>query len=368
MASLALDRRYSGPAIVPERDGSIGIEQALAAVRRLIGAARIDLLAYNCEAEKVTAITSTFPHDAATATLALHRAIKAETGFLLKQSAPRWVHEADGLPGERLLIKLADRSTDSLFLLISLADKTAVSRARVMRLVPDLMVLIGYHVRLSLRVRETEELKEAAAEALDHGECGVVAVRADHSVIFANAAASRHLSEGSGLRLRRGALRPTDHAKAIRFEAALDSVVEASGTDRAKRARASVMLLDSKDDARATIVVITPANGMHGANDPARGAAAIVYILQPSPGSARGLDTLCQLHGLSRVEGRLIAHLIGGLTLTEAAMEMHVKIETARSYLKQIFAKTGMHRQTDVVALMTRYLRAIRGDFDFCPA
>ena len=178
----------------------------------------------------------------------------------------------------------------------------------------------------------------------------------------AKSSSRRHLADGSGLRLRRGTLRPADHAKAIRFVAALDSVVESRDLGQARRARASVMLLDGKGNARATVVVIAPAGSQ------TRGAAAIVYVLQPSQGTARGLDTLCHLHGLSRVEGRLIAHLIAGLTLTEAATEMHVKIETARSYLKQIFAKTGMHRQTDVVALMTRYLRAIRGDFDFQPA
>ncbi len=131
-------------------------------------------------------------------------------------------------------------------------------------------------------------------------------------------------------------------------------------------------------DARPTIIVIAPA-GTPASSGPwrgvaadvdvrAHGAAAIVYVLQPSQGPARGLDALCQLHGLSRVESRLISHLIGGLTITEAAVEMRIKVETARAYLKQIFAKTGMHRQTDLVTLMTRYLRAIRGDFDFQPA
>ena len=59
---------------------------------------------------------------------------------------------------------------------------------------------------------------------------------------------------------------------------------------------------------------------------------------------------------------------MAGQTLTEAAGEMRVKVETARAYLKQVFGKTGMHRQTDLVAMMARSSRALRGDFEFLAA
>ena len=94
---------------------------------------------------------------------------------------------------------------------------------------------------------------------------------------------------------------------------------------------------------------------------------AVIYLVQPSANAAHGLETLCGIHGLSRVETRLIVHLASGLAMAEAAGEMRIKIETARSYLKQIFGKVGVHRQADLMILMSRYQRALRGDFRFRP-
>ena len=165
MASLAFDSAFGAHAPSTERNGKVEIEQALAAVQRLVGADGIDLLGYHHDTETVTTIASTAQNKGMIATPAVRAAVKAETAFLLGQNAPRWLDDANDRGGARLLLKLASRPSDVLFLLVSLADTTAVARARVMRLVPDLMVLIAYHVSLDTHVRESEEFRTAAIEA-----------------------------------------------------------------------------------------------------------------------------------------------------------------------------------------------------------
>jgi DNA-binding CsgD family transcriptional regulator len=61
---------------------------------------------------------------------------------------------------------------------------------------------------------------------------------------------------------------------------------------------------------------------------------------------ARRLEELFQL--TSR-EAALAALLAGGRTLSEAADELHITEQTARTYSKRIFLKTGVRRQTDLV-------------------
>ena len=342
--------------------------EALAAVQRLAGAASIHLLRRDAHDEAIEILTGTRSDDGPALGALLRSAVEVAASFTIAPSTPHWIDHPFGTKGQGLLVKVADRPSGMLFLLLTLTDVSDVARVRVGRLVSDLAMLIRHHLSLCQQLSDAEESRDAAREALDHGECGVIAVRADHSIVFSNAAGAHHLAGGSGLRLRRGVLRPVNHGKAIRFEAALDSVIDPAG-DRVGRPRASIMLLDDPETAGcSTIIVIAPAGPLALVRDQARGAAAMVYLLRSEQGVARGLDTLCRLHGLSRVESQLIAHLVDGLTISEAATRMRVKVETARTYLKQVFAKTGMHRQTDLIALMTRYLRAVRGDFDFQPA
>ena len=54
---------------------------------------------------------------------------------------------------------------------------------------------------------------------------------------------------------------------------------------------------------------------------------------------------------LSAAEGRLVQALAGGLSLEQASCEINISINTARSYLKAIFEKTGARRQADLVRL-----------------
>jgi DNA-binding CsgD family transcriptional regulator len=56
-------------------------------------------------------------------------------------------------------------------------------------------------------------------------------------------------------------------------------------------------------------------------------------------------------HGLTRSESLIANDLLDGKTLAEAAAANNYAIETARSYLKQVFSKTGAHRQSELISL-----------------
>ena len=63
---------------------------------------------------------------------------------------------------------------------------------------------------------------------------------------------------------------------------------------------------------------------------------------------------LRRLFGLTPAEERLGRQLANGLSLIDAADASRITRETVRVQLKAIFAKTGTHRQSDLIAVLSR--------------
>jgi pimeloyl-ACP methyl ester carboxylesterase/DNA-binding CsgD family transcriptional regulator len=57
--------------------------------------------------------------------------------------------------------------------------------------------------------------------------------------------------------------------------------------------------------------------------------------------------------GLTTAQSRLVAKLLQGLTISDAAQELGLTAATARWHLKNIFIKTGTRRQADLLRLLT---------------
>lgn len=281
-------------------------------------------------------------------------------------SAPVWFAGVDD-GAATLVVRIVQRGATAILLVADFAKAGVTTRGRAAKLVPDLVTLIRHHIGTEERLRQSETTHDAMKAVLDQGECGVAIVDGGGRLAFANAAAERFLAAGDGLQLRRGIVKPTGYAEAVRFRAALDEVADAASMPAcAKGPRAMAMLLPRQGGGRPTILAIAPLGDQTGAER--RAGGVLLYILPADQASTSPLHVVCRLHGLSRIETLLVVHLISGLTLAEAATEIRVKLETARAYLKQVFAKTGTHRQVDAVALISRYARAMRGGFDFQPA
>ena len=65
-------------------------------------------------------------------------------------------------------------------------------------------------------------------------------------------------------------------------------------------------------------------------------------------------DTLIRAFGLTPTEAMLACHLERELSISDAALHMNIAIETARTHLKRILAKTETTRQQELLMLMRR--------------
>jgi len=77
--------------------------------------------------------------------------------------------------------------------------------------------------------------------------------------------------------------------------------------------------------------------------------AALLLIHDPDRAVAMPPERLVRVYGLTQAEARLAAALAGGSSLGAYADNARITIGTARWYLKQVLAKTGAHRQSELV-------------------
>lgn len=117
-------------------------------------------------------------------------------------------------------------------------------------------------------------------------------------------------------------------------------------------ARSAVVQFDGVDGLPKTVVVLPL-----GTRPP---LALVVFGQEQSDVSLR--EQLLETLGLTVAERRLAQHLLAGKSLADAAEDSNLTIATARSYLKRIFAKTGIHRQSQLITLYHSLIPPLHAD------
>jgi DNA-binding CsgD family transcriptional regulator len=83
---------------------------------------------------------------------------------------------------------------------------------------------------------------------------------------------------------------------------------------------------------------------------------AIVILIDPDARSPTPETNLRTVFRLTEAEARLATQLALGESLEHVADQFGIAKETARSQLKSIFTKTGVHRQAELVAVLAKLL------------
>jgi DNA-binding NarL/FixJ family response regulator len=82
--------------------------------------------------------------------------------------------------------------------------------------------------------------------------------------------------------------------------------------------------------------------------------AVVAYVHGDSALSADRCEQLAQLFDLLPSEARLALALSRGMNITEAAEDLGLTEQTARTYSKNIYAKMGARGQADLVRFIHR--------------
>lgn len=92
------------------------------------------------------------------------------------------------------------------------------------------------------------------------------------------------------------------------------------------------------------------------------GANALLFVTDPERRLEVAPEVIARLFGLTASEARLASALARGDRLDEAAEAMGVTLSTARTYLKQVFAKTGTGRQGELIRMILTSPALVRTD------
>jgi len=185
--------------------------------------------------------------------------------------------------------------------------------------------------------------------AFGQSELGVVVLDRRANIIDANPAAIRCLDEGSGLRRLGRTLTTSSLEESVQLQTAIYETILTCDQDRPNAA--PTIINCRRDGRRSLAVAVTRAFRSASPRDE-RDPAAILFVTDPESDGVGMVEPACAMYGLTPTETRLSMHLVRGFSLNEAAAQMRIQSETARAYLKQIFQKTGVNRQANLMRLL----------------
>jgi DNA-binding CsgD family transcriptional regulator len=251
---------------------------------------------------------------------------------------PRHLHHllvavAGRLPSHRTVLSLLRQHSQRPFELAEFE--------RVQSLLP--------HVERAIRLQQALDAAslrhEVADRVLESLRCGAILLDDTGRIRDTNPRAAALLERGEGLEIKGERLQ----AEAPGERAALRRLVNrAVGADCA----GGVLALSRRAPHHALVVSVTPMNGCESRAPWLRGAGALVLLRDPEELPSVSEATLRQLYGLTPAEARVAARVARGETLEEIAESLDVRRPTVRTHLQQTLAKTGTHRQSDLVRLL----------------
>lgn len=128
----------------------------------------------------------------------------------------------------------------------------------------------------------------------------------------------------------------------------IDAAIKALIADPRARPRAIVLSREPWLD----MLLVKAAKVGSGATRPAPTLVAYVHSDQGSSADRR--EQLAQLFDLTPRQASLALALSRGMSIAEAAAELGLSVESARTYSKRIYAKTGARGQADLVRFVHR--------------
>ena len=244
--------------------------------------------------------------------------------------------------------RLTDTGLTVGWLLLSIRDPAARTRVAIRygRLRQHLERALLFSRRHANQARHGAALAEMADEL----PLGVLLMEPSGEVRHANTLAREVLERGDALQLRNGRLRAVRNSDDSRLRQAIE---EASSRQPAKHAGSRWLALPRRGGELPYTLAVR-CSDLAPVGNRMDGTAPLLRVVI---GDSTHVPVACAsvlsaLFGLTNREGQVCTPLLGGLCIDELATDLGVSPRTARVYLQQVFTKTGVHRQADLVRVL----------------
>ena len=219
------------------------------------------------------------------------------------------------------------------------------------RLLGALMPHLSRAIQIHRRLLPVSVLDGAAVDALDCLSAGVILLDEQGRTIFVNRAAERLVRARDGLCIEHGCLGAVlpQERDALRL-----LVMQAARRSAGESLHAGGALSISRPSMRRPYnLLVTPLGrrhtSLHGPD-----AAVAVFVSDPEDRVLGETGALVRLFRLTPAEARLAAAVATGAPLGDVADTLRIGLETARTQLRSVFAKTGTTRQAELVRIIAR--------------
>jgi DNA-binding CsgD family transcriptional regulator len=208
---------------------------------------------------------------------------------------------------------------------------------------------------LAPRLSETATLSKAVGQAILCGISGALQMVSQPAlvldrlgfVIDCNAGAEQIFDDDVCLRNRRLMVRDQ------RASSALNAFMDQMQATPDTAALTAAPIVVRRTARRPLVIHFLPING--AVRSPFLGARALLTLSEIETKPAPSADLLCEAFGLTRAEADVAVLVAQGKSLAAIAEQRRISPITARNQIKAIFAKTGTHRQGELVALLSRF-------------
>jgi len=205
-------------------------------------------------------------------------------------------------------------------------------------------------VEIGMRLENLEKSWSLDRTVLQHINVGVIALRADGKVLFANNAAMRISAANDGLTLTSHGLRaartPDDDKLQQLIARGLQTV------PGPRTAGGEGELIGRPSGSKPYAVSVFPWDSPQSICFD-KYSKVLVLIRDSSAIPSHSEAQIAKLIGLTPAEARLARQLLDGATLQTGAKNIGIAANTARTQLRSIFRKTDTRRQADLVRVLT---------------
>ena len=198
-------------------------------------------------------------------------------------------------------------------------------------------------------VHEKLEQLAAGESVLGGLPVGIVFLGPAGAVIYSNRCADVIFRANDGISLRGGMICATDRIADAQIRNAIHHAVS-PGWPPGQRA----VTVARPSYRRAYQVVVAPLRARIRQFVGLPAPRSVLLISDPEGPTPNKVDLMVQLYGLSPKEAEIAAKLSEAKSLEQAAEEMRMSYQTARTHLRHVFGKTGTSRQTELVLLLAK--------------
>jgi DNA-binding CsgD family transcriptional regulator/PAS domain-containing protein len=216
------------------------------------------------------------------------------------------------------------------------------------------MEQLSPHICRALLISDALDLQSIMAtrlaETVDHLSTGILLTEESGRITYMNGSAEAILKDGNALKSRDG------HLVAARPQVrdALSRALQESTAGRAPATSGQHAIPLPDDEGSGLIANVLPLQWRDGRNPLAALPGAAAVIIQDPAEGAPPVEAIGLLYGLTAAERNVLEHVAASHTPQETADRLGVSVNTIKTHLQKIFAKTSTARQADLVRLVAR--------------